>query len=69
MANVRIKHAKIERENDHYILVFQPDAATIFKWDWQGNKVLYLNGDSLGVKHFSNIDKFEGWCRRYSAEN
>lgn len=69
MANIRIKHAKVDRENNHYVLVYKPDANTTFKWDWQGDKWVRLNGDKIAKKEFGNIDQFEGWCRRYLAES
>ena len=69
MANIKIKHAKIDRENGHYICVYKIDAKTVFKWDWQGNQVLTLNDKAIGKRQYKTLDAFEGWCMRYCAEN
>ena len=69
MTNIRMKHARIDREDGHYICVYRIDSKTFFKWNWQGDRVLTLNGMTIGKKQFKTLDAFEGWCMRYCAEN
>lgn len=69
----RISHAHLDRkENGDVYAVFKVEKDKSFEYCFIGNEVGKLTLAGVVIdKHpkFKNIEKFENWCRVYTAEH
>ena len=74
MANIRQKRAHLFRGNNGEICAkFEAKTDRYFVYDYTNNtlRLQTQSGEILKAfdRKFRGIDKFEGWCRRYTAEH